>query len=202
MASNRYLAEVLNLRGQAGSFRVVTSAHDPASQDRVRDMVIAELKRLGYKPSVSSLHTNADSMGTILNTIVQFMVGMALLIAVVGGLGLSGTMGMNVLERTREIGVMRSIGASNGAIRQLVVVEGVLIGLISWGGGVLLGMPDRPDVGQRAGHGSLRPAVPLAPAWNGWMTWLIIVVVLSIVASLLPARNASRLTVREALAYE
>ena len=202
VTSSKYLAEVLNLRGKAMSFRLVTSPHDPATQDRVRDGVTAELKRLGYKATVTSLHTYADALGILLNTIVRVMAAMALLLAVVGGLGLSGTMGMNVMERTREIGVMRSIGASNRAIRQLVVVEGLLTGLISWAGGALLGLPIGQLLCSVLGTSLFGLPLPLEPDWSGCITWLIIVVVVSVVASLLPARNASRLTVREALAYE
>ena len=51
---------------------------------------------------------------------------MALLIVAVGGISLASTMSMNVLERTREIGVMRAIGARNADILQMVIVEGVL----------------------------------------------------------------------------
>jgi putative ABC transport system permease protein len=202
MVSNKYLAEVLNLRGQAAMYRIVTSPRDNATQDRVRDSVTAELKRLGYKATVSSLHTTVDAVGMIFNAIVLLMGVMALLLAVVGGLGLSGTMGMNVMERTREIGVMRSIGASNGAIRKLVIVEGLLIGLISWIGGALLGLP----VGQLLCGilGTMLFGLPLhfVPSSIGPVAWLIIVIVVSTVASLLPAWSASRLTVREVLAYE
>ena len=141
MASYAYLADLLNERGQASSFRIVTSPHDTATQDRVRDAAAAQFKALGYKATVTSLHTSADSLGMILNVIVDFLLGLAVLIALVGGLGLAGMMSMNVMERTREIGVMRSIGASNGTIMQLVLIEGVLIGLLSWVGGVLWAFP-------------------------------------------------------------
>ena len=53
---------------------------------------------------------------------------MALLTAFVGSIGLTGTMGMNVLERTREIGVMRAIGAVDFEIMKSVVIEGMMIG--------------------------------------------------------------------------
>ena len=66
---------------------------------------------------------------------------MALLTALVGSIGLTGTMGMNVLERTREIGVMRSIGAVDQEIMRTVIVEGMLIGSISWILGALLSFP-------------------------------------------------------------
>ena len=55
-----------------------------------------------------------------------------------GSIGLTGTMGMNVLERTREIGVMRSIGAVDRVVMKTVIIEGVVIGVISWLLGALL----------------------------------------------------------------
>jgi putative ABC transport system permease protein len=56
------------------------------------------------------------------NTLVIFLLIMAILTASVGGIGLTGTMSINVLERTREIGVMRTIGAAGIAIMQSVVI--------------------------------------------------------------------------------
>jgi putative ABC transport system permease protein len=202
MASSPYLADLLNQRAQAVSFRIVTSPHAAATQDGVRDTAIARIKAMGYKATVASGHTTADALGAILNIIVQFLLGLALLIGLVGGLGLMGMMGMNVLERTREIGVMRSIGAGNGIIMQLVIVEGLLTGLLSWAGGALLGIPIGKLLSTVLGQGLF--GVPFDFVWNayGLLVWLVIVVVLSVVASALPAWNASRLTVREVLAYE
>ena len=75
--------------------------------------------------------------------LVVFLLVMAVLMAVVGGLGLMGTMSLNVLERTREIGVMRAIGASDGAVRQVFLVEGILIGLLRLARGCSVGHSDQ-----------------------------------------------------------
>ena len=69
---------------------------------------------------------------------------MAVLLALVGGLGLMGTMSINVLERTREIGVLRAIGAPNRAVAQVFILEGIAIGLLSWLMGALLAIPMTP----------------------------------------------------------
>ena len=66
---------------------------------------------------------------------------MAILIAFVGIIGLTGTMSINVLERTREIGVMRTIGAVDRVIMQSVIIEGLVIGLITWLLAIVLSFP-------------------------------------------------------------
>ena len=77
-------------------------------------------------------HTSYEMFTSAFDIILMVLVVMAGLLAMVGGLSLTGTMGMNVLERTREIGVLRAVGAANSAVRQVVVVEGVVVGLMSW----------------------------------------------------------------------
>ncbi len=57
-----------------------------------------------------------------------FLVLMSVLVLLVGGLGLASTMSINILERTREIGVLRAIGASSGSILKIIVAEGAIIG--------------------------------------------------------------------------
>jgi putative ABC transport system permease protein len=127
---------------------------------------------------------------------------MALLTAIVGSIGLTGTMGMNVLERTREIGVMRAIGAVDSAVVKSVVIEGALIGLISWAIAVPLSFPISLllltiiSTSMRIGQ----IAVAVTP--QGMFIWLGLVLGLTTLASVWPARNAARLTIREVLAYE
>ncbi len=127
---------------------------------------------------------------------------MALLTAVVGSIGLAGTMSMNVLERTREIGIIRAIGASDRAVINMVMVEGVLIGVMSWVLGTLLSFPISSLLSNAIIHGSFwRQGQVYLHAHRG-IFWLAIVLVLSVLASVMPARNAARLTIREVLAYE
>ena len=80
--------------------------------------------------------------------------------AIVGALGLMGTMSINVLERKREIGVMRAIGASDSAVLRIFVVEGVIIGLLSWMGGILISQPMSRLISRQVGMAFLE--LPLA----------------------------------------
>ncbi len=140
--------------------------------------------------------------GIFFDIIIYLLMAMGVLIASVGALGLMGTMSTNVLERTREIGVMRAIGASNGAIQRIVIVEGIIIGLLSWLVGGMLAFPVGLGLSSAVGAILFQTALPYTFSATGVFTWLAIVAVLATVASYLPAWNASRLTVREVLAYE
>jgi putative ABC transport system permease protein len=141
-------------------------------------------------------------ISTIFDVIILFLLSMAVLLGFVGGLGLMGTMSINVLERTREIGVMRAIGASNAAILRIILVEGMLIGLLSWIIGGLIALPASRVLTETVGIALLQAAPSYIFSTNGAILWLGIVLVLALLASFLPARRASQLTVREVLSYE
>jgi putative ABC transport system permease protein len=127
---------------------------------------------------------------------------MAALLAVVGGLGLTTTMSINVLERIREIGVLRAIGASDGSVRLIVLAEGILIGWISFIFGSILALPVSRLLSDLVGNALLGSPLDYAFSYTGMIGWLIAISILGTVASLGPARSASRLTIREVLAYE
>jgi len=189
--------------GRASSVRVTTVLHDRETQDRVARALEGHFEGLGVR--VHSRSITADTRDTIeyqFNIVIVLLLIMAVLLAVVGGLGLMGTMSINVIERTREVGVMRAIGASDGAVLRIVIAEGMLIGAISWVLGGLLGIPLSQGLSSSLGEALFRSSMSTAFSVGGVLLWLGLVLGLSALASFLPAHNASRLTVREVLAYE
>lgn len=126
----------------------------------------------------------------------------SILMLAVGALGLTSTMSVNVMERTREIGMMRAIGARRQAIVRMVIAEGIVISLLSWGPAVIVSLPVTALITSIAGELFLQVPLHLViPPWIP-LLWLAMVVIIAVIASIPPAWNAARLTVREALAYE
>ncbi|HSK64214.1 MAG TPA: FtsX-like permease family protein [Pyrinomonadaceae bacterium] len=134
--------------------------------------------------------------------IYVFLIVMSSIIGCVGGLGLMTTMSLNVLERRREMGVLRAIGATPRMVWVMVVVEGLVIGLLSWTIAALLAWPVSKIIGDTMVRVMFRSGLDFTFEPLGLPVWLLITVGLSAVASFVPAWRASRVTVREALAYE
>jgi putative ABC transport system permease protein len=182
---------------------VITDAHTLESQKAISQALDSHLRSLNYQVSdVEAGKVTRKQVGQGVDILVIFLLTMALLTAFVGSIGLAGTMGMNVLERTREIGVMRAIGAVDMAIIKSVVIEGVFIGLISWAVAWALSYPISFMMLRIITAAMRIDAIALSYTLQGVFIWLGVVLVLSALASVLPARNAARLTIREVLAYE
>jgi putative ABC transport system permease protein len=193
----------LGLPRQTRSLVVVTDLHDGASQAAIAREIDTQFRRaLMRVDTYETITDRREQIAFQFNILVTFLIIMATLLAVVGGLGLTGTMSMNVLDRTREIGVMRAIGASDKAIRQIVIVEGVLIGWLSWVVGSLLAIPISKLLADQVGLAFIRRTLNYTFSVEGLLLWLGIVTLIAGLASFFPAWRASRLTVREVLAYE
>lgn len=134
--------------------------------------------------------------------IYVFLIVMSSIIGCVGGLGLMTTMSLNVLERRREMGVLRAIGATPRIVWMMIVVEGLVIGLLSWTIAAVLAWPVSKVIGDTLVGVMFRSGLDFTFEPIGLIVWLLISIALSAVASFLPAWRASRATVREALAYE
>ena len=133
--------------------------------------------------------------------IITLLATMAVLIGVVGGLALSGVLSLNVLERRREIGVLRAIGASSLAVGGQFIGEGLILGWLSW----LIAWPLSIPAGQAIVSGlsaALGAQLVYQYTPTGPLIWLGFITLIAVAASGLPARAASRISVRESLAYE
>jgi putative ABC transport system permease protein len=197
------VARVTHSVGRAGSLMVVTQGHDPESLARTAAGLETGLKAAGLRVTSMQL-VDEENAGAEMgfNMVIALALAMACLLAAVGGLGLMGTLSINVLERTREIGVMRAIGAADGAVAGVFIGEGIAIGLISWLGAALLALPLSGLLSYAVGVTLLQAPLSFTFSAAGVLVWLGVVLALSALASFIPARRAARLTVREVLAYE
>ena len=202
-APYEYVSHMNHLVNRAYSFRLVTDRHDRPYQDSKAEELDKFLRDQGFKVRISEAgRASLDTAVESLDTLVVFLLIMAILTAVVGSMGLTGTMGMNVLERTREIGIMRAIGADDRAVMRTVIAEGVFIGMISFGLAVILSIPFTYLLSTIVSLAVFQTPIDVVFTYSGYAIWLGLVLALSALASILPARNAARLTIREVLAYE
>ncbi|MEZ4662019.1 MAG: FtsX-like permease family protein [Caldilineaceae bacterium] len=194
-----YFTRLTNSVGSASSALIQVDRTPERTIDEQATLLEETFDQAGMRVgSIFTVDRIRTFTGNFFTVIVSLLLVMGVLIASVGA-RLAGTMSTNVLERTREIGVMRFIGASDGAVLRIVIVEGVIIGLLSWlAGGA--GLPRRLCHEQR--H-RLRPFPRAAalrlrqqrrlqlaghrhhPGHGGQLS---------------PRQGASRLTVREVLA--
>lgn len=208
-ANQPYFTRVIHEVGCAGSALIATSSGNNVAQlnpnfqltvaNAVKDHFDSRGLQVNSTEILASVREKVESQ---FNIVVVFLAIMAVLVAAVGSLGLMGTMSINVLERTREIGVMRAIGASDGSVFKIFLIEGVFIGALSWLIGVVVALPISRLLSNVVGLAFIDTPLSYTFSMTGTLLWLVVVVILSAVASYLPARHASRLTIREVLSYE
>lgn len=126
----------------------------------------------------------------------------ALLMAVVGTLGLSATISSNVVERTRELGIMRSLGASKATIMRNIIVEASMITAISYIAAILLALPLSFFMGRFLGELLMEESFPLVLSLPSLTIWLLVITVIGIAASTIPAWRSAQMSIREALVFQ
>lgn len=198
-----WLAQAVQESGRARTVQVVARSSQQQDQTSLGRALEEHLKRNGLRvQSVDITWELKQRIRSQFDLLTTFLLIMAVLLAIVGALGLTGTMGINVLERMREIGVMRAIGASSLEIGKVFVVEALCIGWLSWLLATVLALPIAAFLSYEVGMLFLQSPLTFSFSFLGVGTWLALVTVLSALASLLPARNATRLSVRDILSYE
>jgi putative ABC transport system permease protein len=198
-----YAAQITNLPNRSSSFRVVTMQHDRTSQDLMAEKLDRFFRDEGFKVrKTESGLASLDSALESLDILVAFLLIMAVLTAIVGAMGLTGTMGMNVLERTREIGIMRAIGADDRAVMRTIIAEGFVIGTLSFILAIGVSIPFTYGLSYIVSLAVFETPIDVVFTFLGYAIWFGLVLLLSVIGSILPARSAARLTIREVLAYE
>jgi putative ABC transport system permease protein len=139
----------------------------------------------------------ARQASEIVDQIRFFTFGIGAIAAFVGGLGVMNTMIMAVLERRKEIGVMKAIGATNRMVLTQILTESAMLSLIGGLGGILLGVAASFLLSSGFG-GQISPVVTPMLALEG----LSFALFLGIVGGIYPARKAAQLDPVEALRYE
>jgi putative ABC transport system permease protein len=204
--SYRYLTKLTGRQNQVDEVRVRTSPYsiaDISTQRRIADDLEDQFESAGIPSSAGNVRNDVlANISDVFDILLVFLLIMAGILASVGGLGLAGTMSMNVIERTREIGVLRAVGASNRDVRHVVLIEGMTVGLLSWSLAILASFPVGKALSNAVGYAVFLTTPPYKYSLSGVIGWLVLAVLISAVASLGPAQRASRLTVREVLAYE
>jgi len=172
-----------------------------ADVDDVADRVEEVLREAGSKVDSVTYSDVSDAIGTVTSTVSAFLAGIAGISLLVGGVGVMNTMFTSVLERTKEIGVMKAVGARNGHILAIFLIESGLMGLVGGVVGTLLGL-GVSAVASRfvARFFNVDLAVVASPSLIA--ITLVGSFALGAVAGLWPARRAAKLPVVDALRYE
>jgi putative ABC transport system permease protein len=189
--------------GMANNLRLILDKTDAASINAIkasleRNLELEDVRALGSLSQADSRFSFDQHMLMI----YVFLIVMSGIIGGVGGLGLMTTMSLNVMERRREMGLLRAIGASPRFVWAIVVTEGVLVGVLSWALAALVAWPVSKVVGNFLSRVVFQTGLEFAFETRGLLIWLAVSVLVSAAASFIPAWRASRFTVREALAYE
>jgi len=186
-------------RSQPNLLRIVTDNHDEETRTNVAQAADRILTDAGIvvRSAGSVSRSEAAGAGHMLPLIFVFL-GISVAMGVVGFAGLASTMSTNVLERTREFGVMSAIGAPASTVRRLVVLEGIFIAVVSC---VIAVIPALLLTAVMIEYLPLPVNLPFQISVPGVVIWVVVVVLGAALATLAPAYRASRLTVREALTY-
>jgi putative ABC transport system permease protein len=188
--------------GQGTMLYVRTTSHDPGFTSAVTTQLKNTYEDHGLK--VIDSQTLADSRATSewqFSLVIWMMLALSIIVALVGGIALMGALSIGVIERTKEIGVLRAVGARSRTILGIFIMEGTLQGLLSWLVAIPISILVSPLLANELGQAMFGATLDYEYNWPAVGIWLGIVVIISIFASILPSRGATHISVRDSLAY-
>jgi putative ABC transport system permease protein len=187
---------------RVNQLRIATTSHDEPTRTAVADAVTATLTGAGIKvASAASVGRGEAISEGHLGPEVTIILAIAVAMGIVGGIGLASTMSANVLDRTREFGIMHAIGARPKAVRRIVVAEGIFLALASLLVAALPALGLTKVLGAGLGNLFFSAPLPYRISLLAVGIWVVLVVLGAALATDAAATRAARLTVREALTY-
>ena len=175
------------------SINVVEGA-DLAAVQAALDRVVEDLPIVSVQDKVAFTETTSGQINQLL-AIIYALLALAVIIAVIG---IVNTLGLSVLERTREIGLLRAVGLSRRKLRRMVTLESVAIALL----GALLGMGLGLAIGVLLRQSLSEDLTELALPVGSLIAFLAVAVIFGVLAAIVPAVRASRMKVLDAIATE
>jgi len=195
-------ADAISQPPRVNQLRIATDRHDEQTRKAVADAVSKRLSDAGIQvQSAASVSRSQAITEGHLGPIIMILLAIAIAMGVVGGIGLASTMSTNILERTREFGVMHAIGARPKTVRRIVTAEGVFLALVSCVVAVLPALALTAVMGAGLGNLFMDAPLPFRVSILAAGIWIALVILGAALATDAAATRASRLTVREALAY-
>jgi putative ABC transport system permease protein len=198
--TDQQYAAVTGQTGTASLLRIRTSTHDPAGRQAVLDHVDAALKadHLGVEQALRVDELRAALDGHVL-VLADALILLAIVMGLVGLLGLAANLATSVTERTREFGVLHAIGATPAAVRGIVVTEGTLTAALSILIAIIAALPLTKALGDFIGTQAFRQSLPFQFSGPALLLWTVIALAGAATAAATAARRATRLTIRESL---
>jgi putative ABC transport system permease protein len=201
-APHNAVYQASNKMNRGDLLHVRTSLHaEPfvnAVTTQLKDQFEARSMKVGYSQTEIEIKQRATSQFGIF---ISMLLALAVIIAVVGGIGLMGALSISVVERTKEIGVLRAIGARSRTIMGMFMLEGVLQGMLSWAFAILIALGLAPVIAGAMGRAIFNMELTYQYNWSAVGVWLIIVLIISTLASIVPSRKATLVSVRDSLSY-
>ncbi|HSD20214.1 MAG TPA: FtsX-like permease family protein, partial [Anaeromyxobacter sp.] len=193
-------ARGVDTAGQARLFRIATTARSAAERTGIiRDIERALDAEGASVESVLPLGELRTAMADHVLVLVRLLVAMAAILGIVGVLGLVSAMGVSVVERTREFAIMKTLGATPARIGRMLLSERLTIAGLSYIAGLMLSLPLTILVDRIVGNLGFLAPLPLVLSPAAAVVWLVLGAASTFAATLVPARKASALVIREAL---
>ncbi|MEU5875070.1 ABC transporter permease [Glycomyces sp. NPDC047369] len=174
--------------------QVADGADVDAVQDQVDD-ILADEPEVSVTNNADFVEQQTSQLDVLLNS-VQILLALAIIIAIIG---VVNTLVLSVLERTRELGLLRAIGMTRGQARRMITVESVIICLFGAVLGIAVGIGLGWTVQQALEEEGL---TSFALPWDLIVTYLVAAVAVGLLAAIAPAARAAKLNVLNAIAYE